>query len=493
MIGLSIRTRLTLWYGLSMAIVLIVFCFAIHIAAKTALLNRLDAALREELREICVEIEISATRTTFLEAANSRFYRHDAYDFLIVDDQQNVVFRSAGVSEEAVRPLMISLLERSVEDGCQTADVDGAGACRVVQSDVESQFGSLNVVALTSMLVTSTEMAAVRSVLLWLYPASLIPSVLGGYLLASRAVLPIRMLSDAAKTISIHSLDARVPVSNPFDEIGVLATTLNGFLARLETAVHEIQRFTADASHELRTPIAALQAEAELALSRSRTPEEYIAALQVVVEEARRLGKLSDQLLVLSRNDAGCHGADTSQVEIVDLEDLAGEAIDELRLKAAASGIFVKLDVPTPCRLVSEAGRLRQILINLLENAIKYSSEGSTVVVSLADGAAGTEVTVSDCGAGIAPAHLPHVFERFYRADSGRSTEGTGLGLAIVKSHVDSLGGSVSIQSRVGNGTIVSVLLPGRRLTANSSVAAIPERSSENPKHSAHTPVSAQI
>lgn len=443
-----------------MAIVLMVFCFAIDIAAKTALLNRLDAALREELREICVEIEISDTQATFLEAANSRFFRHDAYDFLIVDDQQNVVFRSAGVAEDAVPPLSSHMLQSTTEKTCQTIEVETAGACRIVHSAVESKFGPLKVVTLTSMMLTSAEMTAVRSVLLWLYPASLIPSVIGGYLLASRAVLPICMLSDAARNISIRSLDARVPVTNPFDEIGVLATTLNGFLSRLETAVGEIQRFTEDASHELRTPIAALQAEAELALSRSRTPEEYVVALQVVVEEARRLGKLSDQLLVLSRNDAGCDTSDLLHKEVAGLQSLVEGVIDELRLKAAASGVFVKLDVQVNGSIAADSTRVRQILINLLENAIKYSPEGGPVVISIQEFDQSVEVSVADGGIGITPNHLPYVFDRFYRADSSRSTEGSGLGLAIVKSHVESLGGKVSIKSEVGRGTTVTFVLP---------------------------------
>lgn len=459
-----VKVRLTVWYGFSMAVILMAFCVAVDLAARKSLLDRLDAALREELREICVEIEISKTRAQFLEAAQSRFYRHDAYDFVVQDAQGAIVFSSAGVPDGSARQFpAASQSDIAVTYRVQTpvADVtETTPEFRVINANVQSGFGPLQVVALTSMAITSGEMAEIRSVLFWLYPASLIPAVLGGYLLASRAMSPIRELSEAARRFSINSLDARVPVTNPRDEIGILAGTLNGLMERLETAVREIQRFTGDASHELRTPIAALQAEAELALSRSRSPAEYIAALTVVVQEARRLGHLSDQLLVLSRNDAGCflNGCDKS--EPASLALLIQEVVEEFQPAAFRKDISVTLTCREFDAVTSQPVRVRQVVVNLLENAIKYSFSGSHVGVSLIAEADCVKMTVTDQGCGISDHDLPKVLERFYRADTGRSTEGSGLGLSIVKSHVDSMGGRIDIQSKLMEGTCVTITLP---------------------------------
>ncbi|MFN5799791.1 MAG: sensor histidine kinase, partial [Planctomyces sp.] len=256
---------------------------------------------------------------------------------------------------------------------------------------------------------------------------------------------------------SIDSLDQRIHVENPHDEIGRLAETLNLLLARLETAVHEIRRFTADASHEIRTPLAALRAEADLALLRVRTPQEYQQALQIIVDEATRLGRLADQLLDLSRSDAG---AVNRALRPVSLTAILQDTVEHLQVLAEQRGLQLKL-LSGPCGDVpGDEFRLGMVCSNLIENAIKYSRPGGKIRVSCRPEGQQTVLEVSDDGIGITAEHLPRVFDRFYRADGSRSSAGAGLGLSIAQSIIRAHHGQITIASEPGQGTVVSVRLP---------------------------------
>ena len=278
-----------------------------------------------------------------------------------------------------------------------------------------------------------------------------------GYLLARAALAPIERLRRAAQEVTAERLDRRLSVANPDDELGRLTKTINEMIGRLERSFAEIRRFTADASHELRTPLAAIRAEAEVALANPSVTPEQERLLGSVLEECIRLARLTDQLLALSREDAG---VTRSVREPVDLSALVGAVAENMRPLAEARELTLHVQGAGNVEVRGDGARLRQVFYNLLDNAIKYTPPGGRVEVIVE---AGPVVAVRDTGIGIPPEHLPHVFERFYRVDKARSRGegGTGLGLSIARSIVVAHGGRIDISSVEGQGTKCTVRLPG--------------------------------
>ncbi|HZT80656.1 MAG TPA: ATP-binding protein, partial [Gemmataceae bacterium] len=280
-----------------------------------------------------------------------------------------------------------------------------------------------------------------------------------GYLLARKSLAPVGQLHRLTAEITADRLDRRLPVANPGDELGRLADTINAMIARLERSFAEVRRFTADASHELRTPLTAIRTETEVALQRPMEAAEYQHLLGSILEECERLTHLTEQLLALSREDAGAAAAVR---EPVDLAALAVGVAEALRPLAEAKGLRLTAAGDGPLFVCGDPARLRQVLVNLLDNAIKHTPEGGSVAAEWRRAGGEAVVTVRDTGVGIPAEHLPHVFERFYRVDRARSRAegGTGLGLSIVRSIVTAHGGRVELTSAPGHGTTCTVHLP---------------------------------
>lgn len=248
-------------------------------------------------------------------------------------------------------------------------------------------------------------------------------------------------------------------VPHPDDEFGLLAQTINAMIARLERSFSEVRRFTADAAHELRTPLTVLRSEVEVALRKQQSAPEHQPLLSSVLEELGRMSRLTDQLLTLSRRDAGVEHVASAPL---DLHAMIAGVIDAMRPMADSKELQLRLDGEGPVLVMGDEGRLRQALINLVDNALKYTPEGGTVVVRVGQQDLAPTVSVEDTGIGIPPEHLPHVFDRFYRVDKARTRAqgGTGLGLSIAQSIVTAHGGTIEIVSALGRGTICTVTLP---------------------------------
>lgn len=460
---LSIRWRLTVWIGMTVSAVLLLTGAAMVLSARHLLLTRAHDALSEELREISVELEIDGDEAAFRRAAEARFFYHNIYEFAIFTVDGRPVFRSAGL--QGVRPeeLQVQTFDEQIRlRKCVLSD----GREMLVSGWLRSSsFGPLLVTAATSTEPFNRELVTLESTVAMILPASLAGALICGYWLAGRVLRPVRELAEAARALSIDSLDQRIHVENPHDEIGRLAETLNLLLARLETAVQEIRRFTADASHEIRTPLAALRAEADLALLRVRTPLEYQQALQIIVDEASRLGRLADQLLDLSRTDAG---AVQRQLRPISLAAILQDTVEHLQVLAEQRGLTLELIAGQCGEVRGDEFRLGMVCSNLIENAIKYSRPGGHIRVSCRPDGNRTVVEVADDGVGISAEHLPRVFDRFFRADESRSGGGAGLGLSIAQSIIRAHHGEISLTSQPGHGTVVTVRLP----QATGSVSA---------------------
>jgi two-component system OmpR family sensor kinase len=265
---------------------------------------------------------------------------------------------------------------------------------------------------------------------------------------------------DSARRIGAgETLRERLFVPKDEDEVARLAGAFNELLDRLESAHANQQRFLADASHELRTPLTVLRGEIEVALRRERPAEEYREVLESSREEIERLARLTENLLSLARSDAG---EAVAAPEPVDLAEVCRKVVDSLANRATSKRIGLSVEETGPVIVSGDSLALERIVLNLVENAIRYSPAGETVTLRTQTTDKEAVLTVSDTGPGIAPEHLPHLFERFYRVDKARAREhgGAGLGLAIVEALVHAHGGRVSVASEVGQGTVFTLSLP---------------------------------
>ncbi len=280
----------------------------------------------------------------------------------------------------------------------------------------------------------------------------------GGYVLARRALTPIDHLAAEARRITADRLHERLSVPNEQDEIGRLTAVINSTFARLESSFDQLKRFTADASHELRTPLAVMRGIGEMGLRETRTPAEYKEAIGSMLEEVDRLTRLVDTLLRLSRGDAGTVRLSPGPV---DLGQLTREAVASLGILAEERQQRIKVDASNAIRVSADRLVLREAITNMLDNAIKYSPNGSTIDVRVEAFKDRATVAIADQGPGISLEHRGRIFDRFYRVDEGRSREmgGTGLGLAIAKWAVEVNGGHISLESAQW-GCVFTITLP---------------------------------
>ncbi len=305
------------------------------------------------------------------------------------------------------------------------------------------------------------EQAELRQ-LLWLLGATGIGVTLvglaGGWLLSTRAVRPIQTITATAQTISASNLSRRIDVTETESELGALAGVLNAMFTRLEAAFDRQVRFTADASHELRTPLSIIYSNAELALGKPRSAEEYRETIETCFRASKRMKSLVESLLVLARADAGKLEI---RSETFDLKQAVEDCVELVNPLAAEKAIQINLDL-RPLSLVGDTFRVNQVIINLLTNAINYNREGGSVTLSIRQDGTDAVMTVADTGVGIADEDQAHMFERFYRVDKARSRAlgGTGLGLAICKSIVEAHGGTLTFASKFNQGTTFTVRIP---------------------------------
>ena len=289
---------------------------------------------------------------------------------------------------------------------------------------------------------------------------TLVVGIAGGWWISGRIVRPIQMISETAAQISASSLNRRIETMALDQELIQLGTVLNATFGRLEQSFSRLTQFTADASHELRTPLAVIQSQMELALAKSRTPEAYQQTLEICLKSSERMRSLIDGLLLLARTDA--ERQELRPVP-VDLRDVAEDAVSQLQEKATAAEIELECVIPEDnLKVMADSRFLAQVPANLIDNAIQHTAAGGKIFLEVRREGDKAVLTVRDTGCGIAAEHLPHLFERFYRVDAGRSRRhgGSGLGLAICRSLVEAHHGTITCESKLGEGSAFIVTLP---------------------------------
>jgi len=460
---MTIRIRMTLWYGLVLGAVIVVFGASVYLLMAHQLRARLDAELSQELTGLMEEVEEAKNHTRLQERLRRRFSAHELYDYQVTSPDGMIIFKSERLKAESLpSPPVPSSFTRldfeSVPLGCEDLTLGHLGRVRVSSELVPGPDSTVVIQAVTSLASDDHELSELLLILFLAGPLSLGAALGGGYLLAKKALAPVESMARAAGEITAKHLGIRLEVLTPADELGQLAITLNDMIARLERSFEEIRRFTADAAHELRTPLAVLRSEAEVALRTPRDPEEYRRIIETMLEEVLRLSRLAEQLLSLCREDAGLVTRVRGPVQLGEVFRNVG---DHMRAVAEERGLSLDGASIAPCEVLGDEEQLRRLLFNLVDNAIKFTPKGS---VSLRGELRENQVRliISDTGIGIPAEHLPHVFERFYRVDParGQEVEGTGLGLAIGRSIAEAHGGELQIESTLGVGTNVSLTLP---------------------------------
>jgi heavy metal sensor kinase len=313
----------------------------------------------------------------------------------------------------------------------------------------------------TSLQALEETLHRLLIILLITMPLALLASLGGGWFLAGRALRPVGAITQAAERIAGGDLTQRLTVPTAQDEIGRLAATFNAMIDRLEASFQQVRQFTSDASHELRTPLTVLKGETELALRRPRSSDDYRVVLESSLEEIDRMSRIVDELLFLSRADLGEIKMESRPVRLDHL-------FDDLKRQAEVLGYEQGVQIVTgliePATVAGDDMRLGELVLNLLDNAIKYSPPGGRVEMSLVTQDGMARLSVSDQGIGVAREEHAHIFDRFYRTDAARAhtKKGTGLGLAICQWIVDAHHGTIEVHSEPGKGSTLTVVLPLR-------------------------------
>ena len=482
---LSIRARLTLWFTGILAATLILLAGASYFLLMRGLWQDVDSTLESLAKTVAQAADrpgaglISPEMDEVLRRFFGPSFTDRFYQFL--DPRGRLDPRRPRFGDE---PLHINPKAlKDAEEGYATFETipgNGRFPVRVITFPV-AQHGQVVNVLQVGMSLEGLYMA--RQHFLWAL-AALVPLALalaggGGWLLARRALRPVDQMTMTARRIEAEQLGKRLGGADVDDELGRLARTLNEMLTRLEAAFAQVRRFSADASHELKTPLTVLRGEIEVALRSPRDPAEYQRVLVSVLEEVESMALLVDDLLLLSRADAGAMRWDVAPVE---LDRLVEEVAKEGEILGRGKQVQVKIQELEPLVIQGDGQRLKQLLRNLVDNGVKYTPSGGRVTLALravrreapgpnsnfefriSNSPDWVEIEVRDTGIGITPEAMPRIFERFYRVDPARSREtgGAGLGLCIAKTIAEAHGGSIEVQSTPGVGSAFTLLLPLR-------------------------------
>ena len=473
----SIRTRLSAWYAGAFALLLSAFALAGYVFLQRATEQRIDEYLAETAGAVAGAMEFERVSgkpfDTITDEVLEEFRLQDIAVIVLDRETGQMHMADLGVARRRSTPPrtraaqrlpdLRTILERTKpNDGTSFETGRGdAGPVRVVALPYRLGRREIVIGATRSLESQEKTLREARYALGIGIPFMLIVATAGGSLLARKSLAPVAAIAEQAARVSAKSLHERVAVPNPRDELGRLAAVLNDLLERLDRSFDEQRRLMADASHELRTPVAIISGEAELALSReTRTPAELRQALERVRAETNRLKRIVDDLFLLARAESG----DPIMVpREVYLGEVAADSVRAVRSLAEQKRVSLAFTGTEDLPFKGDEALLRRLFVNLLDNAIKYTPSGGDVTLSAERKNGAYLVTVADSGPGIPPDAQPHIFDRFYRSERDRrasATSGAGLGLAIAAWVAQTHGGSVSLESSTSKGTTFAVRLP---------------------------------
>jgi two-component system OmpR family sensor kinase len=465
----SLRMRLTLWYSGALALVLLCFSAAIYLMVSHKLYNRFDAQMGQTLEEVAnflghektegedaaeairsliADFSFPKQTIALYDQAGRRLARKPESPHL----DAPLDFKNAALGQVHLRTL--SEQETGVEDGV-----------RIASRSYDWEEGCPIVIVLAQPLTSiSDELELLGGVLSIAIPLTLLLAGWGGWGLARKSLSPIKRMSEAARSISANNLNERLPISNPHDELGRLAESFNDLLVRLNASFDQQRQFMADASHELRTPLSVLRTTTEVTLEKPRREErEYRESLSLIDAQTKRLARIVEDMFTIARADAGHRPLQPTNFY---LDELIAETVRVAQVLAERKGITVDQNAGFEAPYRGDEGLLRQMLLNLLDNAIKHTPAGGKIKVDLARRDSMFEIKVSDTGVGV-PAELQsRIFERFFRVDKSRSRTGelngggAGLGLSIARWIAESHHGKLELIHSAHTGSVFVAALP---------------------------------
>jgi heavy metal sensor kinase len=471
---LGIRLQLMLWYSAIFTLLLLLFAGLFFSRFQTQLASSLDTALQLQAQQIAGDITDTAG-TISIHDATADLPGFDPTDqgrhvppadvnlgimvCIVTDDGQPVRTTPAFHQLQIPKASVTQPLHGIPWQGDVTT-ITGQRVRLYSRALIQEGriFGVVQVG--TPLTQIQTALSDVIFQMVFIVPAMLVLAALGSYWLASLAFAPIHRVIRIAREIKAGDLRRRVPVPRAQDEVRHLAVTLNEMIDHLEQTFVRQQRFVADASHELRTPVAVIWSKTNLALLQIVSPEEYLDIFSSIRGEAERLSQLISDLLALARADEGQARLEREVVRFDQLVEAVASTTDAL---AAERQVGLHIQANEPVTVLGDEARLMQVVMNLLENALLYTDKGGEVFLSVYAQQTWAVLVVQDTGVGIATEHLPFLFDRFYRVDAARThTEGSnsGLGLAIVDWVVKEHRGDVKVKSQVGKGSTFTVTLP---------------------------------
>ena len=457
----SIGFRLAAWYFVVLACGLAAFSVAAWFAMRASIYHAVDDELRDRVRGVARFMSLQIASLSVPEIRDE-FREHSVLGpggdlFQVCDKDGQWLYRSVPLENNSVP---IAAPDTLTAPRFETLLVQGH-SLRFYSARIVVNGKPYTVEVASPMHEAFEALDRFRLLLLFATPLLLIAASAGGYWLSRRALAPVDEISHAAQRISIENLADRLPVMPTGDQLQRLSETLNAMFSRLEASVRRMTQFTADASHELRAPVSLIRTTAEVAVQkRDRPAGEYLEALDEILEESERTSQVVDSLMLLARADSGKVNVERLPV---DAKAVVKSAADQGEKLARTHGLKFGASLPPgPVPIQGDADALRRAVLILLDNAVKYTPQGGSVRIALEPNNGFALVSVSDTGIGISKQELPHIFDRFWRADKARSREegGAGLGLSIAKWIVDIHGGSIDVESEPGKGSIFNLRVP---------------------------------
>jgi len=454
----SVRTRLTLWYAGVLALSLVVFAVLVYYAASRIFYERQDESLRSTAQTVASAYIQELEEEQSIEKANDVVLAQMVFPnryVEVTDTSGRVVATSSNLNNGGLTVAPQTQIEAKQRGAAFTIFNNLRVAVVPLSPNKELGFA----VVAEPLGVIEEGLRRLRRDFFAGVPLILALASVGGYFLARKSLAPIALMDRQTRDITAEKLSSRLDIMNQRDELGGLATTINDLLARLESSFREQQRFVADASHELRTPLAILRGETDVALTQPRSLDEYKTSLTLIKDEAERLSRIVEDLFILARQP---FEARAIKKEPMNLREIVGECARAAQVLAAQKDLNLTLDAKSPIILTGDDELLKRLVLNLLDNAVKFTPEGGVISVKLTQHNGTARMIVSDSGIGIPQTDLPHIFDRFYRVDKARSRAlgGAGLGLSIADWIVKAHGGELRVQSAPGKGSSFTVELP---------------------------------
>jgi heavy metal sensor kinase len=472
----SLRFRITAWYAGLLAGTLIVFGASVYLGLERYLDWTLQRTLVAECRTISTELlsQLPAKDKEWLATEINEAYAPEVNGLFIrvVHQNKGVVYLSGTPKDGTFDPGRIPLPSDKEMDGSRKLQFESGNRLLINSMTLTTTDGNRFIVESGAPYHQIEVVLHGLSLTFAIYmPFVVSLAVAGGYWLMRRSLQPVDEITKRAEGITSTNLSERLPVIRSGDELERLSMSLNRMIERLDNAFEHINRFSADASHELRTPLTILQLELEGIAQNQRKDAALGDQIGSALEETHRMSRIVESLLTISRLDAGEVKMDKSHL---DLGELAASTAGEMKLLAEEKTIGLSIHVEAGVQVVGDRVRLQQVIVNLIDNAIKYTQVGGAIEVRVSREENAALLEVSDNGLGIPAQALPHVFERFYRADKARSraTGGAGLGLSIVKAICAAHNGEIKVSSQEGRGSSFRVELPLLPVFANDGTAA---------------------